>query len=414
MGSIAKTPKNGAVRGAVHRHEHLTKEGLLERAFTFAFRGLVYPQIWEDPVIDMEALQIQPDHHIVTIASGGCNVFSYLTANPARITAVDLNPAHIALNNLKKQAALHLPDYAAFHRFFGQADKAENVEAYRQYIQPHLDQPYRDYWEHRGLNGTRRIDAFKHGFYKYGLLGRLIGFVHWLSHRYGIEPRDILQARNIEEQREIFETKFAPFFDKKFLRWLVDQPAALFGFGIPPAQYDLLKVDDQAGITGALKSRLRKLACDFDLKDNYYAWQAFGRGYGEGPDAPLPPYLEAKNWDVVRERADRVEIRHTNYADYLESMPAQSLDRYILLDAQDWMTDEQLTRIWTEITRTARPGARVLYRTAAVPDVVRGHIPDAIMDQWEYEDQAKLDDWTRRDRSSVYGATHVWTLKPHA
>ena len=116
----------------------------------------------------------------------------------------------------------------------------------------------------------------------------------------------------------------------------------------------------------------------------------------------------------MRARADRVEIRHTNYADYLESMPAQSLDRYILLDAQDWMTDEQLTRIWSEITRTAKPGARVLYRTAAIPDVVKGHIPEELLSQWEYEDQAKLDDWTRRDRSSVYGATHVWTLKPHA
>lgn len=113
------------------------------------------------------------------------------------------------------------------------------------------------------------------------------------------------------------------------------------------------------------------------------------------------------------ERAGRVEVRHENMADYLETMPAQSLDRYILLDAQDWMTDEQLTRIWTEITRTARPGARVLYRTAAVPDVVKGHIPESLMSQWEYAPQAQLDDWTKRDRSAVYGATHLWTLKPH-
>ena len=41
---------------AVHRHRHLSKQGLLERAFTFAFRGLVYAQIWEDPAVDMEAL----------------------------------------------------------------------------------------------------------------------------------------------------------------------------------------------------------------------------------------------------------------------------------------------------------------------------------------------------------------------
>ena len=32
---------------AVVNHEVTSKEGLLERAFAFAFRGLVYAQIWE-------------------------------------------------------------------------------------------------------------------------------------------------------------------------------------------------------------------------------------------------------------------------------------------------------------------------------------------------------------------------------
>lgn len=414
MRTIAKAPKNGAVRGAVHRHEHLSKEGLLERAFTFAFRGLVYPQIWEDPAIDMEALAITPDSHVVTIASGGCNVFSYLTANPKAITAVDLNPAHIALNRLKQVAAQQLPDYAAFRAFFADADSPANIEVYEQHLRPHLNAVSRDYWDGRDLSGRRRISGFATGFYRRGLLGHLIGFAHLLARLYRIDPKAILAAKTIDEQRAIFETRYAPFFDKKFLRWLVDQPAALFGFGIPPAQYDLLKADDVQGITGALKSRLRKLACDFDINDNFYAWQAFGRGYGKHADAPLPPYLQAANYTEVRDRADRVEIRHTNYADYLESMPAQSLDRYVLLDAQDWMTDAQLTRIWSEITRTAKPGARVLYRTAAMPDVVAGHVPAAILDQWQYADPAQLADWTRRDRSSVYGATHLWTLKPHA
>lgn len=31
--------------GAVHRASPLSREGVLERLFTFAFRGLVYPQI---------------------------------------------------------------------------------------------------------------------------------------------------------------------------------------------------------------------------------------------------------------------------------------------------------------------------------------------------------------------------------
>ena len=83
---------------AVHRHRPLSRRGLQERLFTLAFRRLVYPQIWEDPIIDMEALRLGPGDRMIAIASGGCNVLSYLTADPAEIIAVDLNGAHIALN----------------------------------------------------------------------------------------------------------------------------------------------------------------------------------------------------------------------------------------------------------------------------------------------------------------------------
>ena len=114
---------------AIHRNRPLSREGLLERLFTVAFRGLVYPQIWEDPVIDMEALRIGPGDHVVAISSGGCNVMSYLVASPAKITALDLNGAHVALTRLKVCAARHLPRRERFHDFFVRARLRENVGA---------------------------------------------------------------------------------------------------------------------------------------------------------------------------------------------------------------------------------------------------------------------------------------------
>jgi len=414
MRSNAETPKaaprNQAVRGAVHRHEHLSRQGLLERAFTFAFRGLVYAQIWEDPTVDLEALAITPDCHVMTIASGGCNVLSYLTANPRAITAVDLNTAHIALNRLKLAAATHLPDHESFHRFFGQANRPENVDVYKRHVRPHLDETSRRYWEGRDLIGRRRISGFAKGFYKRGLLGNFIGLAHLLAKCYGIDPRMILQARTVEEQKAIFHDKFAPLFDKKFVSWLLDQPASLFGLGIPPAQYEALAEDEEGGIRDVVRNRLEKLACDFDLSNNYFAWQAFGRGYGDRQQAPLPPYLLREHYEAVVERVSRVEIRHLNMVDYLESMPVASLDRFVLLDAQDWMTDAQLTRLWTAITRAAKPGARVLFRTAAAPTLLPGRIPDAILARWDYAEQASLD-FTRRDRSAIYGGVHLYTLE---
>ncbi|OYW24052.1 MULTISPECIES: DUF3419 family protein [unclassified Sphingomonas] len=402
-----KAPRNRAVRSAVHRHDHLSKQGLLERAFTFAFRGLVYAQIWEDPEVDLEALAVTPDCHIVQIASGGCNVLSYLTANPRAITAVDLNTAHIALNKLKLIAARELPDYAAFHRFFARANSKENIAAYKRYVRPHLDEPTKRYWEGRDMIGRRRIGGFAKGVYKRGLLGNFIGAAHFIAKLNGVDPKVMLAANSMQEQREIFDRDIAPVFDKGFIRWLTDQPASLFGLGIPPSQYEALAGDNKMAVV--LRERLEKLACDFDLKDNYFAMQAFGRGYGDGPAVSLPPYLQEANYTDIVARVDRVEVRHANFIEYLREMPDTSLDRYVLLDAQDWMTDEILTNLWAEITRTAKPNARVLFRTAGVETILPGRVPDAILSRWKYWAEESLD-YTKRDRSSIYGGVHLYVL----
>lgn len=396
-----------AVAAAVQRHGNLSKQGLLERAFTWAFRGLVYAQIWEDPVVDMAALAITPDCHVVTIASGGCNALSYLTANPAAITAVDLNTAHIALGTLKLAAARHLPDHASFHRFFGHAASRDNLAAYQRHIRPHIDDATRRYWEGRDLSGRRRIAGFAHGVHKRGLLGRFIGAAHWVAKLHGVDPRLLLAAQNREEQQAIFDRAFAPVFDRGFVRWLTDQPASLFGLGIPPAQFAALAGEER--MAAVLRQRLEKLACGFDLNDNYFAWQAFGRAYGDGPDAPLPPYLQAAHYEAIVARVDRIALVHANLTDHLAGLPAASRDRYVLLDAQDWMTDAQLSALWAEITRTARPGARILFRTAGEADIIPGRIPDSLRARWHYQAEASQA-FTRQDRSAIYGGVHLYVL----
>ena len=163
-------------------------------------------------------------------------------------------------------------------------------------------------------------------------------------------------------------------------------------------------------MAGVLKQRLEKLACDFAIHDNYFAQQAFGRGYSATPDAALPPYLEAARYEALTANLDRVGIHHCNYADYLARHEAGSFDRYVLLDAQDWMTDEQLNRVWSEITRTSRPSARVIFRTAAAPTHLPGRVADETLAHWNYEAERSLD-YTRRDRSAIYGGFHLYVRK---
>src|SRR6218665_1590729 len=233
--STSSLVENAMVRSRANKGDRL-----LDKAFDFAFKGLVYAQIWEDPVVDMAALDIRPDSRIVTIASGGCNALSYMTANPAAIMAIDLNTAHLALNRLKIAALQHLPDYAALRRFVVEADNSANPALYREWLAPHLDESTQRYWEGRDLVGRRRINGFSRGIYRRGLLGNFIGLAHFLAKLYNIDPRAILEAGSLEEQRRVFDEKFSPIFDQRFVRWLTSQPASLFGLGIPPAQYTAL------------------------------------------------------------------------------------------------------------------------------------------------------------------------------
>jgi S-adenosylmethionine-diacylglycerol 3-amino-3-carboxypropyl transferase len=82
----------------------------------------------------------------------------------------------------------------------------------------------------------------------------------------------------------------------------------------------------------------------------------------------------------------------------------------VLLDAQDWMSDAQLAALWREITRTARPGARVIFRTAAEPSLLSGRLDPQLLGRWRYEATASLA-FTARDRSAIYGGFHLYVLE---
>jgi S-adenosylmethionine-diacylglycerol 3-amino-3-carboxypropyl transferase len=95
--------------------------------------------------------------------------------------------------------------------------------------------------------------------------------------------------------------------------------------------------------------------------------------------------------------------------EYLANCADGSRDRYVLLDAQDWMTDAQLNALWAEITRTARPGARVIFRTAAPPSLLPGRVSPEILDRWRYEAE-RSQALSLRDRSAIYGGFHLYVF----
>lgn|GEM_PF-2318506 len=221
MNQMTDTPNVTRQLGsAVHQNSVFSTTGLLERVFSRLFQGLVYPQIWEDPVADMTALAIQPGEDLFCIASGGYNILSCLTAQPGTIHAVDLSPAHVALGRLKLLAAQHLSqaqfydfcDFCDFYDFFGRAERTTNVDLYDRLLARHLDSKSRSYRKCRVL-GRRRISMFALGVYRFGLLERFIGTLHAVSWLAQLDYASRLAARTLTEQTRFFDTQTGPLLD---------------------------------------------------------------------------------------------------------------------------------------------------------------------------------------------------------
>jgi S-adenosylmethionine-diacylglycerol 3-amino-3-carboxypropyl transferase len=399
---------NRLLKAAVYNTRAISTKGLLDRLFALWFHQFVYNQIWEDPSVDLEALQLDDTSRIVTIASGGCNVLNYLLAGPRSITAVDLNPAHIALTRLKLAAVRHIDDHETFFRLFGMADDRANRAIYDETLRPHLDEATRAFWERRTLTGKRRIDFLSTGLYRHALLGRFIGFLHLVAKATGRKPARLLLARTLEEQARLFEEVLGPLFDLRVFKALCRLPVMSYSLGIPPAQFGLLRGQAQGNMAELFRERVRRLACDFPIADNYFAWQGFARTYDVENRQAVPDYLRAENYDALRTAVDRADARLDSMTTYLANQMPVSVDRYVLLDAQDWMSAEQLTALWRQIDHAARPGARVIFRTAARESLLEHKLPKDLLRPWRYE-RALGERLLAHDRSAIYGGFHVYS-----
>ena len=99
-----------------------------------------------------------------------------------------------------------------------------------------------------------------------------------------------------------------------------------------------------------------------------------------------------------------------NVIDYLKTLPDGDRTAFLFLDAQDWMSDETLNQLWTEVTRVAASGARVVFRTADFESPLETALSDDILSKWSYAPELGKE-VTLNDRSAIYGAAHVYIRK---
>ena len=123
------------LEGAVHHNHPLSAKGISERLFTFWFNSFVYNQIWEDPDVDLEAMEIRPHHRVYLLSNIGDLHWEHLVGQHEldRIGHGALTSFHAGV--MKPDTAI----YEQAERKFALVpastvfidDRAENIEAAR-------------------------------------------------------------------------------------------------------------------------------------------------------------------------------------------------------------------------------------------------------------------------------------------
>lgn len=389
------------------------KQGVLQKLFALWFDAFVYNQIWEDPRVDLKALELDESSRILTISSGGCNALNYLLENPEHVTAIDLNRHHIYLLNLKLFAVRHLPNYKNFFNLFGFGRSSDNVENHETFISPHLDEDTKTFWEKEPIWRKPRINYFaKSGLYNHSRNGYFLRFFHKLSHVLGSKPEEILKAGSEAEQEILYQEHIAPFYDSFVIKLVGMLPITMFGLGIPPQQFEELKKDfgENGSLIDVFRERTHRLAVEFPITDNYFAWQAFARKYDTEKRVAVPEYLKEENYEKLKSQIGKLTTKIGSVTDEIRNSPKNSFNRFVFLDAQDWMNAETLTELWSAIAEYAEPKSRIIFRTAGGKSPIETNLPADLRSKFicEKELSAKL---FKQDRASIYGGFHLYILK---
>lgn len=375
-------------------------------------RSLVYNACWEDPAVDRVALALGPEDTLVVITSAGCNVLDYALAGPRRIRAVDANPRQTALLELKLAGIRNL-DFEDFFALFGRGAHPGVGPLYRKRLRGDLSPFARGFWDER-LSWFRPESG---GFYFQGLAGKVARAFHAylrVRPRLARSVSDLFDARSLEEQRAIYDTRIQPLMWSRGMNWTFSRQLTMSMLGVPHAQRKQVQAQHERGVAGFIRESLEYVFRELPVWTNYFYWVYVHRGYSE---ANCPEYLKPANFDALKGGlVDRILPHTSTVTELLQGLDEQ-VSRFVLLDHMDWMGSyhpEALAEEWSAILERGTPNARVIFRSAhAAPaylDLVEvGARRERLRERLSFHRELARD-LQRRDRVHTYAGFHVADL----
>jgi S-adenosylmethionine-diacylglycerol 3-amino-3-carboxypropyl transferase len=379
-----------------------------ERAFDWVTGGLLYSSTWEDPEVDLAALDVRPGDRVVTIASAGDNPLAFLLADPSEVWAVDRNPAQVALARLKAATLAWVPAHRGSLALLGGAGGTAALATYDAHVRPRLDASTRAFWEESRGPG-RRVDTFGGNYHLSSVCGRVLRGIQLLARCYGATIDRLLAVPHGPRRRAVWDASYGRLFGGRLATAVASSRLPAFGLGIAPRQFARLR-QWRGDLAAIVHERVKHCVLDFPLEENPFAWQALGLRYDLRRGRALALYLRPEHHEAIQSRAPRVRSEVADLTSWLSGQPRASVDRFALLDAQDWMAPAQIAELWQQVERTARHGARVVFRTVVPGSPVDDVVEPAIRRAWERDD-ALSERLTPLEKTGLYAEVHAYVRR---
>ncbi|GAB4052584.1 DUF3419 family protein [Catellatospora paridis] len=335
---------------------------------------LYFAQVREDPELEIAAFAARWDGPIAVVSSAGCTALSLLAAGATEVVGIDVNRTQNHLVELKAAAVAQLAPGSALGLLGGVAmAPAARRHAYDQ-IRGRLTTGARHYWD-------AHLQAIDAGVLQAGVTERLMRLIA-RSLRV-VHPRRIetlLAPRTLDQQREFYHRDwdtfgwrllFAVLCNRLVLRRTYDE--RFFAHVENPSYARHFRQVAEHTLT------------DLEIGGNYFLHHLLTGAY---PAASRPPYLDAQV------PVDRLHLVDGAFTDYLRTLPDRSMAGFALSNICEWLTADQIDELFAEIVRTARPGARLVFRNFVGWTEVPPRWRDAVR-----EDRARGEELMRTDRS---------------
>ena len=323
-----------------------------EAAAKASFSAIRYAQCWEDADILLQALDIQPGDTCLSIASAGDNTLAMLSRAPARVIAVDLNPAQLACLELRVAAYGRL-EHPELLELIGSRPSGRREELYNR-CRLQLSPAGRSFWDARPGDIRRGIGrAGKFERYLALFRQRCLPLIHT-----GRRVARLL-AGGTPGQRLAFYQQEWDTWRWRFLFHLFFSRPVLGRLGRDPAFFTYV----EGSVAGRILERTRYALTVLDPAANpYLQWILLGRHA-----AALPYALRPENFEAIRANLDRLEWRNQPLEAFVAGAAAGSIDRFNLSNIFEYVSAGTYRRLLQELAAAGRRGSRLAYWNMLVP-----------------------------------------------